>query len=591
MNTGREEPPDGRDEPENPLPGSDGFAASGDPAHELDHADADYAAQQILGANPLIGVDPGEIVEGLRRLGSILLMRPDVVLREQLALIGELTAVLGGASKVAPDPKDRRFSHEVWHKNGFYKRLMQGYLAWRQSLGNMLEKSSSTGADQERARFALQLVTEAFAPTNSLVGNPGAVQRIVETRGKSLIYGLKNFLNDIANNGGMPSQVDERKFQVGKNLAITRGAVVLRTPVFELLQYRPVAERVHARPLVIVPPQINKFYALDLSPGRSFAEFATANGVQVFAISWRNPTAVQRDWNLQTYLAAVLEATDCAREIAGADSANAMAACAGGFTLATLLGHLAAKGDRRIHAATFLVTVLDTEYPTLLGMFASRTGMAAALARSQRSGVLEGRDMARVFSWLRPNDLVWLFVANNWVMGNRPPAFDILYWNSDTTRLPAEFHADLLKIFVSNPLKTAHAMQVLGTPVDMSKLDLDTYVVAGITDHITPWQACYESRHILPTARMQFVLSSSGHIQSIVNPTSNPKASFRTGNDLTLSAEDWLARSTMRAGSWWNHWLAWYAERGGGQHAAPRELGSAAYPAGDPAPGRYVFQR
>jgi len=313
--------------------------------------------------------------------------------------------------------------------------------------------------------------------------------------------------------------------------------------------------------------------------------------VQVFAISWRNPTAVQRDWNLETYLAAVLEATDCAREIAGTDSVNAMAACAGGFTLATLLGHLAAKGDRRIHAATFLVTVLDTEYPTLLGMFASRTGMAAALARSQQSGVLEGRDMARVFSWLRPNDLVWMFVANNWVMGNRPPAFDILYWNSDTTRLPAEFHADLLKIFVGNPLKTARAMKVLGTPVDMSKLDLDTYVGAGITDHITPWQACYESRRILPAARMQFVLSSSGHIQSIVNPTSNPKASFRTGNDLALSAEDWLARSTMNAGSWWNHWLAWYAERGGGLHVAARELGSAAYPAGDPAPGRYVFQR
>jgi polyhydroxyalkanoate synthase len=591
MNTRREEPGPAEDEPEDPLPGSDGFAASNDPAPELDHADANYAAQQILGANPLIGVDPGEILDGFRRLAKILLMRPDVVLREQLALARALALIVSGSSKVEPDPKDRRFSHEVWRKSGFYRRLMQGYLAWRASLGNTLDRSSGAGDDLERARFALQLVTEAFAPTNFLVGNPGAAQRIVQTRGKSLYYGLKNFLSDVANNGGMPSQVDERKFHVGKNLAITRGAVVLRTPVFELIQYRAPTPTVHARPLVIVPPQINKFYALDLSPGRSFAEFAAANGVQVFAISWRNPTAVQRDWNLETYLAATLEAIVCAREISGADSVNAMAACAGGFTLATLLGHLAAKRDRRVHSATLLVTVLDTECPTLLGLFASRSGMAAALARSRRQGVLQGRDMARVFSWLRPNDLVWLFVANNWVMGNRPPAFDILYWNSDTTRLPAEFHADLLKIYVSNPLKAANAMTVLGTPVDMRKLDLDTYVVAGITDHITPWQACYQSRDILAAARMQFVLSSSGHIQSIVNPPSNPKASFRTGSDLSLSAEDWLARSTVQSGSWWTHWLAWYGQRGGGTRAAPSQLGSAAHPPGDPAPGRYVFQR
>jgi polyhydroxyalkanoate synthase len=518
-------------------------------------------------------------------------MRPDVLLREQFVLLRELGAVLTGTSKVQPEPKDRRFSHDVWCENGYYRRLMLCYLAWRRSLGNMLDQASASGDDLERARFALQLITEAFAPTNSLLGNPGAVQRLAATRGKSLLYGMQNFLSDLVDNGGMPRQVDERKFQVGKNLAITPGAVVYRTTVFELLQYRPSTQRVHARPLVIVPPQINKFYALALSPGRSFAEHATAHGVQVFAISWRNPTAAQRAWNLETYLSACLEAFECAREISGADSVNTMAACAGGYTLATLLGHLAARDDRRVNAATFLVTVLDTARPTLLGMFASRTGMSAALKRSRVRGVLEGRDMARVFSWPRPNDLVWLFVANNWVMGNRPPAFDILYWNSDTTRLPAEFHADLLTMFVSNPLKNPNLLTTLGAPVDMTKVDVDTYVVAGVTDHITPWQACYASREILPACRMQFILSSSGHIQSIVNPPSNPKASYRTGNDLTLSADDWLAHSTLNSGSWWAHWLDWFAERGGGMRAAPKELGSAAHPAGAPAPGRYVFQR
>jgi polyhydroxyalkanoate synthase len=267
-----------------------------------------------------------------------------------------------------------------------------------------------------------------------------------------------------------------------------------------------------------------------------------------------------------------------------------MAACAGGFTLAALLGHLAARGDRRVRSVTLLVTVLDTETRTLLGMFASRSGIAQAIERSRKAGVLEGRDMSRVFSWLRPNDLVWLFVANNWVMGNRPPAFDILYWNSDTTRLPAELHADLLRIYLENPLVNPNRLEVLGTPIDMSKLEIDSYVVAGITDHITPWQACYESRRVL-RGNMRFVLSSSGHIQSIVNPPGNPKARYYLNPDLSLSADQWLEGAVATPGSWWDDWLKWYEAHGGGLRDAPASLGSEKHPPGDPAPGRYVHQR
>jgi polyhydroxyalkanoate synthase len=371
---------------------------------------------------------------------------------------------------------------------------------------------------------------------------------------------------------------------------MTPGAVVYRGEVFELIQYAPQTEMVQKQPLLIVPPQINKFYATDLAPGRSFAEFAVRSGVQTFCISWRNPTAAQRDWNVETYLTACKEAISVAREITGAARVNAMAACAGGFTLATLLGHLAAKGEDVIESATLLVTVLDTEAPTMLGQFASRTGVAATIEKSRRRGVLEGSEMARVFAWLRPNDLVWLFVANNWVMGNRPPAFDILYWNSDTTRLPAEFHADLLRMFMDNPLKAPRSFSALGTPIDMSKVKVPAYVVAGITDHITPWQACYQSKNIL-RGKIDFVLSSSGHIQSIVNPPTNPKAKYFLNSAMPDSAEDWIAGATERAGSWWDHWAGWYRDHGGGEVPAPQTLGSSVHPAGDPAPGRYVHQR
>jgi polyhydroxyalkanoate synthase len=423
-----------------------------------------------------------------------------------------------------------------------------------------------------------------------LLGNPGALQRITETRGKSLLYGMQNFIDDLTNNFGMPRQVDERKFQVGKNLAVTPGAVVFRGEAFELIQYTSQTDRVHRRPLVIVPPQINKFYATDLSAGRSFAEFAVSQGIQTFCISWRNPTAAQRDWNMETYLSACKQAIAAACEITGADSVNTMAACAGGFTLATLLGHLAAKGEDKIASATLLVTVLDTEAPTLLGQFASRSGVAATIEKSRAKGVLEGSEMARVFAWLRPNDLVWLFVANNWVMGNRPPAFDILYWNSDTTRLPAEFHADLLRMFMENPLKSPGRITALGTPIDMSKVKVPAYVVAGVTDHITPWQACYQSRNIL-RGKIDFVLSSSGHIQSIVNPPTNPKAKYFLNPSLPADAETWLAGASEHGGSWWEHWSKWYAQHGAGEVPAPKFPGSVLHPAGDPAPGRYVHQR
>ncbi len=569
----------------------DGFASGQNGAQpELERTAATEAAEQILGANPLLGLDRDELLAAGRRLLRLMTVNPQVLLEENLAFGRELIAIALGTSRIAADPRDRRFSHAVWVKSGYYRRLMQGFVAWRAMLNRVLDRAETTADDRERARFVLQLFTETFAPTNSLFGNPGALQRLTETRGKSLLWGLENFLDDLGNNAGMPRQVDERKFKVGGNLAVTPGAVVYRGEAFELIQYAPQTSIVHQRPLLIVPPQINKYYATDLSPGRSFAEYAVQHGIQLFCISWRNPTAAQRDWNMETYLSACKEAIGVACDITGADRINTMAACAGGFTLATLMAHLAAQGDPRVASATLLVTVLDTSAPTLLGQFASRSGVAATIQKSRLNGVLEGSEMARVFAWLRPNDLVWLFVANNWVMGNRPPAFDILYWNSDTTRLPAEFHADLLRMFMDNPLKQSGAIEALGTPIDMSRVTVPAYIVAGITDHITPWQACYQSKNLLK-GPIDFVLSSSGHIQSIVNPPTNPKAKYFLNAQLPDDPEAWLAGASEHAGSWWDHWREWYRQHGDGERPAPAQLGNERHPAGDPAPGRFVHQR
>lgn len=559
-------------------------------ADAMAREDAERAAQQILGANPVIGLDGREVWHAIRRLTSLLALRPDILVREEWSLVRELFRIIAGSSTVAPERGDRRFSHAIWDKNPFYRRVMQAYLAWRQSLFDILESADATPRDKKRARFALSLFTEAVAPTNTVLGNPGSIMRIMQTRGRSLLKGTRNLINDLLENGGMPRQVDDKAFTVGTNLATSPGAVVYRDEVFELVQYAPATAKVHTRPVMIVPPQINKFYIVDLAPGRSFAEYATKSGIQLFVMSWRNPTAAQRDWNLETYVGACRTAVETVKEICDSKDINLMAACAGGFTAATLLGHYIAKGDDSINSVTLLVTVLDSSAETLMGLFASENTIAAAMKRSRAAGVLEGRDMARIFSWLRPNDLVWSFFANNYLMGNDPPAFDILYWNSDTTRLPAEFHADMLSLFLHNPLLKPGALSVLGTPIDMSKVNCDSFVVAGITDHITPWKACYETRRVLG-GNMQFVLSSSGHVQSIVNPPNNPKARFYTNTDLSLPADEWLRTAEQHAGSWWDYWLPWITERSGELKDAPDRLGSNEHPPREAAPGRYVHQR
>ena len=539
--------------------------------------------------NPFIGLRPCDVLDTVRQVGEQTVRQPGLLVEQTAALTRELVAALAGTGGAAPQKGDKRFIDSAWQSNPFYRVAMQSYLAWCNALGGFVDRSALDDRSKERAQFVLQLLTDALAPTNTLLGNPAALRKIIESGGTSLISGVKNAVMDAVRNQGMPSQVDTSAFEVGKNLATSPGAVVFRNEVLELIQYQPATASVHARPQLIVPPQINKYYVFDLSKGKSIVDFLLQSEFQVFVVSWRNPTIEHRDWDMDTYVSALIEAIHAVREITGSDDVNLHGACSGAMTMSALMGHLEARGERLVNAATLMVAVLDSSAESQIGLFATPESISAAKQNSIMKGVLEGNEMGRVFAWMRPNDLVWNYWINNYLLGNAPPVFDILYWNNDTTRLPGKFHGQLLDIFAGNVFARPSALTVLGTPVDLSKVQCDKYVVGGITDHITPWKGVYN------TARMfggntRFVLSSSGHIQSLINPPGNAKAKFFVNADTGLpeDPEAWLGSAAAQPDSWWDNWRAWLAERSGDRRDAPARLGSARHPALCDAPGTYV---
>ncbi|PIA73606.1 polyhydroxyalkanoate synthase [Pseudomonas sp. NFACC19-2] len=547
------------------------------------------ASENTLGLNPVIGIRGKDLLTSARMVLSQALKQPFHSAKHVAHFGLELKNVMLGQSALKPEDGDRRFADPAWSQNPLYRRYLQTYLAWRKELHDWIEHSSLSEQDASRGHFVINLMTEAMAPSNSMA-NPAAVKRFFETGGKSLLDGLSHLAKDMVHNGGMPSQVNMEAFEVGKNLATTDGAVVFRNDVLELIQYKPITESVHERPLLVVPPQINKFYVFDLSPDKSLARFLLRSQVQTFVVSWRNPTKAQREWGLSTYIEALKEAIDVICAITGSKDVNMLGACSGGLTTASLLGHYAALGQQKVNALTLLVSVLDTQLDTQVALFADEKTLEAAKRRSYQAGVLEGSDMAKVFAWMRPNDLIWNYWVNNYLLGNEPPVFDILYWNNDTTRLPAALHGEFIDMFQTNPLTRPGALEVCGTPIDLKQVTCDFFVVAGTTDHITPWDSCYKSAHLFG-GKCEFVLSNSGHIQSILNPPGNPKARYMTNSEMPLDPKAWQESSTKHADSWWLHWQTWLSERSGETKNAPRALGNKKFPAGEAAPGTYVHER
>ncbi|MGH8351341.1 MAG: PHA/PHB synthase family protein [Pseudomonas sp.] len=504
-------------------------------------------------------------------------------------LATQLAAVGLGSSKIEADKGDRRFTDPAWREHPGYRRLGQAYLAWSRSVNRLGDQLDIRDwRKKEQLRFALDVLTSAAAPTNTLPGNPAALARAFNTGGASLLRGAKNWLEDVRHNRGMPSQVDARGFKAGENLAETPGSVVYRCEVFELIEYRPVTSTVRERPLLLVPPVIGKYYFLDLAKGRSFIEYAVSRGLHFFTISWRNPHAEHAAWDLDTYASAVIEALEVIREIADGAKPNAHGVCAGGLFLSCALNHLAAQGKHLVNAASFSVMLLDFDTPAPIGAFSPNPVVNFARWRSTMAGVSSPKDMAAAFAWLRPNDLVWNYWHNNYLMGEAPPSIDIMAWNADGTRLPAALHRQFLDIFHDNTLFKG-SLAVLGSPLQAGAIECDSYFMGAGGDHLTPWQGCYRSAQLFGGER-SFVLSSAGHIASLVNPPSNPKARHFIGPEPTQDAKEWLAQASEKPGTWWIHWADWVLERAGAERPAPEVAGSQYHPELEPAPGRYIYE-
>ena len=553
-------------------------------------ADAAAAPLDLLLTDAATGmlrrINPGG--SGLR-LAAALAARPRLVAGRGTQLAGELARIAVGRSQVQPSRRDRRFADPGWSGNPLLRRTMQAYLAAAQAAEGVVAEAGLDEADSERVGFLLTNLIDALAPSNNPLLNPAAVKAAIDTGGRSALAGLRHFAADMAVPPRVPSMVEPDAYQVGVDLAVTPGSVILRTPEFELIQYRPATPAVRQVPLLIVPPVINKFYVMDLAPGRSMVEYLVGRGLQVFMISWRNPDARHAQWDLNTYGQAILDAMDAATRITGSEQIALAGACSGGIVAAMVAAHLAHIGQQdRIAAFTLMVTVLDQAHAGLASAVIDERTARLAASASRARGYLDGRSLAEVFAWLRPNDLIWNYWVNNYLLGRKPPPFDILFWNADTTRMTAGLHRDFLQLGADNALVRPGGATMLGSPVDLAAVDRDAYVVAGITDHICPWQSCYRTTQLL-SGHQRFALSTSGHVAAMVNPPGNDKARYQMAKECPEDPQEWLRRAETCHGSWWPDYADWLAERGGEEKAAPGELGGGGLAPICDAPGTYVY--
>jgi len=502
------------------------------------------------------------------------------------------SALLAGRKEAvaAPQPGDRRFAAAQWRDNPYFDYLRQSYLLAGEFIEELVEVSDLETRAKERMRFAARQWIDALSPANFAATNPQFVEQALQTRGESITQGLANLLGDV--HKGRISQTDEAAFEVGRNVATTSGAVIYENELIQLIQYSAIAPQLAARPLVMVPPCINKYYILDLQPENSLVRYALENGQDVFMVSWRNigPELGHLTWD--DYLEkGVFQALRVAREVARADKVNALGFCVGGTLLGAALAVLAAKGDGVVASATFLTTMLDFSETGPLGVFIDEPSIATREAAIGRAGVMSGKELDLVFSSLRANDLVWPYVVHNYLLGQRPPAFDLLHWNSDGANLPGPMFCYYLRnTYLENRLREPGALTNCGQPVDLGKVAIPTFVFCTREDHIVPWRSAYRSVNLLRGERT-FVLGASGHIAGVVNPPSRKRRSHWTSDALPQDPEAWLSGAREEAGSWWPRWMAWLSQYNGGTRPAPASCGNVQYREIEPAPGRYVKER
>ena len=491
----------------------------------------------------------------------------------------------------APEQGDRRFAHHAWTDNAYYNYLKQSYLLASGYVCELVERSALEPRAKERARFAVRQWIDAMCPANFAATNPQALEQALESRGESLTRGLAHLLADAQR--GRISQCDETVFEVGRNLAVTPGTVVYENELMQLIQYAPATPEVAKRPLVMIPPCINKYYVLDLQPENSFVAHAVASGATVFMVSWRNVIPEQGHFTWDDYLEqGVFAALRVARRIAQSDQVNVLGFCVGGTLLGAALAVLAAKNENLVSSATFLATMLDFADTGQIGLFVDEAAVASREAAIGQGGILPGSELAFVFSSLRANDLVWPYVVNNYLLGETPAAFDILHWNADSTNLPGPMYCYYLRnTYLANKLREPGALTNCGVPVDLGKVNLPLFVLATREDHIVPWTSAYRTLGLLGSDDQTFVLGASGHIAGIVNPAAKNRRSHWVGSPYPSNPADWFSSSVEAKGSWWKPWSEWLARHGGGVRPAPSEPGNVQYQPIEAAPGRYVKER
>jgi len=570
------------------------------PAQEPESAGGSVLDCLGVAEDPMIAVDPVSFLRSLAAAGAALVKNPAGVVAANARLAIGLAAATRATARravgsetsgpMSPASGDKRFADPAYADNPLYFLLAQQYMLSSQLVTELLDAAGLEAKQDMKARFAAKFILDALAPTNTLLGNPAAIRQAFDTGGKSVVRGAKNMLGDLRHNGGWPSQVDSSGFELGVNMAATPGAVVYRSDLIELIQYEPQVKQVHAVPLLFCPPWINKYYIMDLAPGRSLIEWAVQHGHTCFAISYRNPDATMRDLDFEDYLRqGPLDAVRVVREITGAPEVNTLSVCLGGTLTAMGLAHNAAIGDRSIKSATFLNTHTDFSVPGTLGVFTDEATIAGLEKQMAKRGFLDSDKMAHTFDALRANDLVFQYVVNNWLLGKKPPAFDLLVWNKDSTRMPARMYSQYLRSCYLHNEFARGEFEIDGQKLEPGMVDIDTYVLSAVDDHIVPWVSGYKTTQLFG-GHSRFVLSTSGHIAGIVNPP-GPKAKHWTNDARPADPQEWKDAAQLQEGTWWEDWAKWIATQGGPKVAPPRQLGSKDHPPIEAAPGSYVHTR
>ena len=570
------------------------------PAELFQFAQRMMSAQQTYIQDAVSQSDPVSFLSSLKVAQTALLSKPTEVAAANARLALGLDAAVRAtvqcatgspvSAPLAPDAGDKRFSDPAYRENPLFFLLEQQYLLGCQYMTELLDAAALDDVQDAKARFAATFILDALAPTNTLLGNPVALREAFDTGGESLLRGAKNMMDDIQNNGGWPTQVDSSEFEIGVNMAATPGAVVFRNDLIELIQYSAQTDKVYEVPLLFCPPWINKYYIMDLVPGKSLIEWAVQHGHTCFVISFRNPDSSMRDFGMDDYLdKGFFAAVRAIKDITGAPKVNTASVCLGGTLTAIALAYNAATLDESIKSSTLLNTNTDFSIPGALGIFTDESTIAGLEEQMAKDGFLEADQMAHVFDALRANDLVFQYIGNNWLQGKQPASFDLLVWNKDSTRMPAKMHSQYLRACYLNNEFSRGEFVIKGTKLDPKQVTVNTYVVAAINDHIVPWASSYNTAKMF-SGPNRFVLSTAGHVAGVVNPP-NPKARFWTNDDRPADPLDWKHGAETVHDTWWNDWIAWIAVEGGAQIPARTKLGDKKHPPLEDAPGSYVRER